>query len=92
MRAVAGELGGTVAQVAIAWLLAQPGVTAPIIGPRTLAQLEDLLPAAELRLTAQQVERLGRWTAPPPGYPQRMLAEQSGIDVATIRLRRAVPA
>jgi hypothetical protein len=29
---------------------------------------------------------------PAPGYPQRMLAEQSGIDVATIRLRRAVPA
>ena len=91
-RAVAGELGATVPQVAIAWLLAQPGVTAPIIGPRTLAHLEDLLPAAELRLTAEQVERLGRWTVPPPGYPQRMLAEQSGIDVATIRLRRrAVP-
>src|SRR5262245_18919793 len=92
-RAVAGELGATVPQVAIAWLLAQPGVTAPIIGPRTLEQLEDLLPAADLRLTAEQVERLGRWTAPPPGYPQRMLSEQSGIDVATIRLRRrAVPA
>ena len=45
-RAVADELGATVAQVAIAWLLAQPGVTAPILGPRTLEQLEDLLPAA----------------------------------------------
>jgi aryl-alcohol dehydrogenase-like predicted oxidoreductase len=87
-RAVAAELGATVPQVAIAWLLAQPGVTAPIIGPRTLEQLEDLLPAAGLQLTAEQVERLGRWTVPPPGYPQRMLAEQSGIHVATIRLRR----
>ena len=47
-RAVADELGASVAQVALAWLLAQPGVTAPIIGPRTLEQLEDLLPAAEL--------------------------------------------
>jgi aryl-alcohol dehydrogenase-like predicted oxidoreductase len=91
-RSLAAELGATVPQVAIAWLLAQPAVTAPIIGPRTLAQLEDLLPAADLRLTAEQVERLGRWTVPAPGYPQRMLAEQSGIDVATIRLRRAVPA
>ena len=45
-RAVAAELGASVAQVAIAWLLAQPGVTAPILGPRTLEQLEDLLPAA----------------------------------------------
>src|SRR5919197_2872276 len=88
-RAIAGELGATVPQVALAWLLAQPGVTAPIIGPRTFEQLEDLLPAAELELTAEQVERLGRWTAPAPGYPERMLSEQSGIDVSTIRLRRA---
>jgi aryl-alcohol dehydrogenase-like predicted oxidoreductase len=88
VRAVAGELGATPPQVAIAWLLAQPGVTAPIIGPRTLEQLEDLLPAADLRLSAEQLERLSRWTAPPLGYPQRMLLEQSGIDVSTIRLRR----
>ena len=77
-RAVADELGASVAQVAIAWLLAQPGVTAPIIGPRTLEQLEDLLPAAELTLTAEQVERLGRWTAPARGYPERMNIEQNG--------------
>jgi aryl-alcohol dehydrogenase-like predicted oxidoreductase len=88
VRAVAGELGATPPQVAIAWLLAQPAVTAPIIGPRTLEQLQDLLPAGDLRLSAEQVERLGRWTAPPLGYPQRMLLEQSGIDVSTIRLRR----
>jgi aryl-alcohol dehydrogenase-like predicted oxidoreductase len=87
-RAIAGELGATVPQVALAWLLAQPGVTAPIIGPRTLEQLEDLLPAADLRLGDEHVERLGRWTRPAPGYPQRMLFEQSGIDVSTIRLRR----
>jgi aryl-alcohol dehydrogenase-like predicted oxidoreductase len=87
-RAVAAELGASVAQVAIAWLLAQPAVTAPILGPRTLEQLEDLLPAAALRLDPGQVERLGRWTTPSPGYPQRMLAEQSGIDVGSARLRR----
>jgi aryl-alcohol dehydrogenase-like predicted oxidoreductase len=88
-RAIAEELGATVPQVALAWLLAQPGVTAPIIGPRTLQQLDDLLPAADLRLSAEQVERLGRWTAPAPGYPQRMNIEQNGIDVGSIRLRRA---
>jgi aryl-alcohol dehydrogenase-like predicted oxidoreductase len=87
-RAVADELGASVAQVALAWLLAQPGVTAPIIGPRTLEQLEDLLPAAELHLSDDQVERLGRWTAPARGYPERMLIEQSEIDVGSIRLRR----
>jgi aryl-alcohol dehydrogenase-like predicted oxidoreductase len=87
-RAVAQELDATVPQVAIAWLLHQPGVTAPIIGPRTLAHLEDLLPAADLELSAEQVERLGRWTAPPETYPHRMLTEQAGIDFSKVRLRR----
>jgi aryl-alcohol dehydrogenase-like predicted oxidoreductase len=87
-RAVAEELGATVPQVAIAWLLHQPGVTAPIIGPRTLGHLEDLMPAAELQLSAEQLERLGRYTAPPPSYPHRMLTEQVGVDFARVRLRR----
>jgi aryl-alcohol dehydrogenase-like predicted oxidoreductase len=87
-RTVAEELGATVPQVAIAWLLHQPGVTAPILGPRTLDQLEDLLPAADLALSAEQLERLGRWTAPPESYPHRMLIEQVGIDFSKVRLRR----
>ena len=87
-RAVADELGATVPQVAIAWLLHQPGVTAPILGPRTLPQLEDLLPAARLSLSAEQLERLGRYTAPPESYPNRMLVEQSGLDFSKVRLRR----
>jgi aryl-alcohol dehydrogenase-like predicted oxidoreductase len=87
-RAVADELGASVAQVALAWLLAQPGITAPIIGPRTLEHLEDLLPAAELTLTDEQVQRLGRWTAPARRYPERMNIEQNAIDVGSIRLRR----
>jgi aryl-alcohol dehydrogenase-like predicted oxidoreductase len=88
-RAVAEELEATVPQVAIAWLLHQPGVTAPILGPRTLAQLEDLLPAADLALSDEQLERLGRWTAPPDSYPHRMLAEQAGIDFSKVRLHRS---
>ncbi len=80
-QAVAGARGASVAQVALAWLLAQPGVTAPIIGPRTLEHLEDLLPATELRLTGAELERLGRHTRPAEAYPQRFLREQEGIDV-----------
>ena len=87
-RAVADELGAGVAQVALAWLLAQPGVTAPIIGPRTLEQLQDLLPAATLVLTDEQVARLGRWTAPVRGYPERMNVDQNAIDVGSMSLRR----
>ena len=86
--AVAAELGATVAQVAIAWLLHQPDVTAPIIGPRTPEQLEDVLGAAKVRLSDEQIERLGRHTAPPETYPQRFLLSQSGIDVSQQRLRR----
>jgi len=80
-RSVAHECGATVPQIAVAWLLHQRGVTSPVIGPRTAEQLADLLPAASLRLDVEQVERLGSHTAPPPMYPQRMLAEQNGIDV-----------
>ncbi len=50
--ALAEEWGAPPAQLALAWLMAQPGVTAPIFGPRTLAQLEQALPALELRLDA----------------------------------------
>ena len=41
----------TLSQLALAWLLAQPGITAPIIGPRTLEQLQDNLGALEVTLT-----------------------------------------
>ena len=88
-EAIAAETGATVPQVAIAWLLAQPGITAPIIGPRTPEQLADLLPAAGLALTAEQVQRLGRHTEPPASYPTRMNVEQNGIDVTQISLQRA---
>jgi aryl-alcohol dehydrogenase-like predicted oxidoreductase len=90
-QAVAEECGATVPQVAIAWLLHQRGVTSPVLGPRTPAQLDDLLPAAGLQLTEEQLLRLGAHTAPPAVYPQRMLTEQNGIDVER-PLRRAVHA
>src|SRR5215213_4887469 len=48
--AVAEAHGATIAQVALAWLLGTDGVTAPIVGPRTLDQLEDLLGADALEL------------------------------------------
>jgi aryl-alcohol dehydrogenase-like predicted oxidoreductase len=80
VRAVAAELGATVPQVAIAWLMHQRGVRAPILGPRTLAQLHDLLPAAELSLGEEHLRRLGSHTPPPVIYPHRMLAGQRATD------------
>jgi len=49
----ADGLGLDPAQVALAWALARPGVTAVLTGPRTAAQLRDLLPAVEARLPAE---------------------------------------
>ncbi|HEV8152960.1 MAG TPA: aldo/keto reductase [Solirubrobacteraceae bacterium] len=87
-RAIGEARGATVPQIALAWLLAQPGVVAPIVGPRTLDQLEDLLPADGLRLDDEELARLGRHTIPPEVSPQRMLSGQVGIDVARQPLGR----
>jgi aryl-alcohol dehydrogenase-like predicted oxidoreductase len=87
-EAIAAERGATVPQVAIAWLLGVEGVTAPIVGARTLAQLEDLLGAAELELSGEERARLEAPAPPPDLYPQRMLAEQVGLERVTGPLRR----
>ena len=74
---IAKEKGTTIAQVALAWLLAQPGVTSIIIGANKLSQLEDNLKAAELELTAAEIEVLSATTAPAPQYPQWMIERQN---------------
>ncbi|MPZ25272.1 MAG: aldo/keto reductase [Micromonosporaceae bacterium] len=58
VRAVAGERGVPPAQVALAWLLSRPGVTAPIIGATRLSHLEDAVAALELDLTDGESARL----------------------------------
>ena len=55
---VAGETGGTQAQVALAWLAAQPGVTAPIASATSVEQLDELVGSMNLDLSADQIERL----------------------------------
>jgi aryl-alcohol dehydrogenase-like predicted oxidoreductase len=49
--AMAREAGHDPAQLAVLWAKDQPGVTAPIIGPRTLAQLQSMLPVLDMRLS-----------------------------------------
>ena len=51
---VADAHGTTVAAVALAWLAARPGVTAPIASARRVEQLADLLPMADLQLTEDE--------------------------------------
>ncbi len=55
---IAAARHATVAAVSLAWLLAQPTVAAPIASARTPAQLADWLPAADLRLSDEELQRL----------------------------------
>jgi aryl-alcohol dehydrogenase-like predicted oxidoreductase len=64
IAALAAEKGCSPAQLSLAWCAQQPGVTAPIIGPRTLEQLEDNLGAVEVTLTEADRERLDQIVPP----------------------------
>jgi aryl-alcohol dehydrogenase (NADP+) len=59
---VASAHDAPVAAVALAWLLAHPRVQAPIASARTVQQLEEILPAATLELTPQELDRLSATT------------------------------
>ncbi len=70
-EALCARIGQEPAVVGLAWLLQQPGVTAPIIGPRTLAQLDGALPALELTLTAEVLKELDEiWPGPGGSAPE----------------------
>lgn len=69
IEAIAEVKEATPAQVSLAWLLAQPTVDAPIIGPKSRDHLEDSLGALEVSLTDEELDRIEapktpRWPAP----------------------------
>ena len=66
---IAEARGVSAAEVALAWLLARPGVTSLVIGARTEAQLTANLRAAELSLTAEETARLDEVSLQPLQYP-----------------------
>ena len=70
---VAGELGVSRSQVALAWTLLNPAVVSPLMGARTLAQAEDNFGALDVRFTADQVDRLNAASALPPIFPERFI-------------------
>jgi aryl-alcohol dehydrogenase-like predicted oxidoreductase len=65
LEPLVAKKGVTMAQFALAWVLAQSGVTSPIIGPRTMEQLEDNLGALEVEITAADQARVDELN--PPG-------------------------
>ncbi len=70
-EALCKELGENPADVALAWLLANPAVTAPMIGPRTVEQLVTSLRALEIKLEAETLKKLDEiWPGPGGEAPE----------------------
>lgn len=94
VKDIAREMEKKPSQVALAWTLLNDAVTAPIIGARTTAQLEDNLGALDVRWSSEHRERLERATAIDPGFPyaflQRDLTRQ--VMFGGLNIDRRVPA
>ncbi|HKQ82876.1 MAG TPA: aldo/keto reductase [Steroidobacteraceae bacterium] len=69
IRPIAQRHDASVAQVALAWLLAQPAVTSVLVGATKSSQLEDNLGAVNVQLTSAELQQLTELTAPPRLYP-----------------------
>jgi len=66
-EALCKKIGEPPANVALAWLLNKPGVTAPIIGPRTLQQLDETIRAVEIKLDSETMDTLEKLFPGPGG-------------------------
>ncbi len=73
-EALCGELGHPPAEVALAWLLHNPMVTAPIIGPRTIEQLESAVRATEITLDEETLNKLDEIFPGPGGEAPKAYA------------------
>ncbi|MDO7874960.1 aldo/keto reductase [Hymenobacter sp. ASUV-10] len=69
LREVAGQLGRPPAQVALAWALAQPGISAPIIGASRAAQVADNIATLTIAFSPGQRQALAKASAPEPAFP-----------------------
>ena len=76
---VAKAKGVSPSQVALAWLLHQPGVTAPIIGARKIAHLDDNLAAVSVDLTADDLKALDEASKIELGFPHDFLRQVDGM-------------
>jgi aryl-alcohol dehydrogenase-like predicted oxidoreductase len=91
LRALAVEHGATPAQIAIAWVLSKSFVSSVLLGANTLAQFEDNVRAANVRLRPDDITALDEFTTPAPIYPnyfnarvvdepvRQAMAQRSGV-------------
>ncbi len=75
VTAVAAEVGATVPEVALAWVLHRPTVSSVIFGARTVAQVDENVRAADLALDPAQRQRLDEASAFELGYPYQFLQQ-----------------
>lgn len=75
VRAVAGELGASPAEVSLAWLLGRTAVSSVIFGARTVEQVDENVKAAKLKLSAEQTARLDEASAFELGYPYQFMKQ-----------------
>ncbi|HEX4476211.1 MAG TPA: aldo/keto reductase [Polyangiaceae bacterium] len=73
VKAMAREKQTTAAAISLAWLLAKPAVTSVIFGARSIEQLDDNMKAAEVKLSADEVQKLDDASAFDLGYPYKFI-------------------
>jgi aryl-alcohol dehydrogenase-like predicted oxidoreductase len=78
LESAATELGTTITAVALRWLIQRPAVTSVIMGVRSLAQFEDNLKAAEIRLPAGTMKALDEASTFELGYPYDFMKRIQG--------------
>ena len=76
MRPIAQQHDVSVAQIALAWILAKPFVSSVIIGAKSMNQLRDNIASARVQLTTEEIQLLDGVSQLPPEYPGWMLAFQ----------------
>jgi aryl-alcohol dehydrogenase-like predicted oxidoreductase len=76
VKAVADEVGRSMAQVALAWLRYRPVPVIPIIGARTLSQLKDNLASADVSLSAKQLRALDEASRIELGFPHEFYTRE----------------
>ena len=81
-EALCHELGEEPAAIGLAWLLHNPAVTAPIIGPRTIAQLESAVHATDIVLESATLAKLDEIFPGPGGKRPRLTPGRWGMAVA----------
>ncbi len=76
LRTVAAQVDRPLAQVGLAWVAAQPGITSPILGASKLEQLHDNLSSLDIRLTPKQLQTLDESSALDPAFPYGIFTKE----------------